>query len=134
MNILSKILKDEFNIENVKIENIVMDSRDIIKNSLFFAINNGNSYIDKALEMGASLVIADNYEKEDLRVIKVKNTIETMQKIANLYRKKLNLKVIGITGSNGKTTTKDILYSLLSTKYKCKKTLGNYNKIGRAHV
>lgn len=127
MNILSKILKDEFNIENVKIENIVMDSRDIIKNSLFFAINNGNSYIDKALEMGASLVIADNYEKEDLRVIKVKNTIETMQKIANLYRKKLNLKVIGITGSNGKTTTKDILYSLLSTKYKCKKTLGNYN-------
>ncbi|MGX6591224.1 UDP-N-acetylmuramoyl-tripeptide--D-alanyl-D-alanine ligase [Cetobacterium ceti] len=120
-----KFLKNE----NLEISNVVMDSRKIEKNSLFFGINSGNNYCEKALEMGASIVIGDNIREDlnDPRIIRVENTVETMQKLANLYRKKLNLKVIGITGSNGKTTTKDLITGVLSEKYKTEKTQGNYN-------
>lgn len=110
-----------------KIENIVMDSRNVQKGDLFFAINNGNQYIDEVLEKGASIVVADNYLGEDKRVFKVSNTIEFMQRFAKEYREALGLKVIAITGSNGKTTTKDMIYSVLSRKYITKKTEGNYN-------
>lgn len=127
MKILEKILRGKFNINLIEIKNVVMDSRKIEKGSLFFAINNGNAFVDKVLNEGASLVIADNYLGEDKRVIKVKNTVIEMQELAKEYRKALGLKVIGITGSNGKTTTKDLIYSVLNEKYKCIKTLGNYN-------
>lgn len=130
MNILLEVLKENFTINSLKIDeikNVVMDSRKVEEGSLFFAINNGNSYIDKALSDGATLIIADNYSGNDKRVIKVNDTIIAMQEIAKQYREKLNLIVIGITGSNGKTTTKDLVYSLLKEKYKCKKTEGNYN-------
>lgn len=128
MKTLTKILQDRFKLDKIEeISKVVMDSRKIERNSLFFAINNGNNYIDEVLEKGASLVIADNYIGEDKRVIVVKDSIETMHEIAQKYRKALNIKVIGITGSNGKTTTKDMIYSVLSQKYRCKKTEGNYN-------
>lgn len=123
---LAELIKEEFKVD-INIENVVMDSRKVSKNSLFFAINNGNKFIGEAMKNGASLIIADNTDIEDERVIKVKDTVETMQKLAEKYRKKLALKVIGITGSNGKTTTKDITYSLLLQKYSVLKTEGNYN-------
>lgn len=107
---------------------ISMDSNKVEKGDVFLAINNGNSYIDEALKKGAVCVIADKKQSsQDGRVIYVENTVKFMQEIANLYRKELGVKVIGITGSNGKTTTKDILYSILSQKYKVEKTEGNYN-------
>jgi UDP-N-acetylmuramoyl-tripeptide--D-alanyl-D-alanine ligase len=110
------------------IAKVVMDSRLIENNSLFFAINSGNTFVKDALEKGASLVICDrDQDISDSRIIKVENTVEFMQKAAREYRKNLNIKVIGITGSNGKTTTKDILYTILSKKYKVKKTIGNNN-------
>lgn len=128
MKILTKILKEKFGLMNLKeIVKVVMDSRKVGENSLFFAINNGNNYINDVLEKGAALVIADNYFGNDERVVKVPDTILAMQELAKEYREALDVKVIGITGSNGKTTTKDMIYSILSQKYSCKKTEGNYN-------
>ena len=123
---LNELLFEEFS-KKVQIKNVVMDSRKVTEGSLFFAINNGNSYVKDVLDKGASLVIADNTDVEDERIVKVSDTIATMQDLATKYRKKLDIQVIGITGSNGKTTTKDIVYSLLSAKAKTLKTEGNYN-------
>ena len=123
---LNELMFEEFS-KKVQIKNVVMDSRKVIKGSLFFAINNGNSYVKDVLDKGASLVIADNTDIKDKRVIKVTDTIATMQDLATKYRNKLDIQVVGITGSNGKTTTKDIVYSLLSVKAKTLKTEGNYN-------
>lgn len=118
-------IREQLNLD--KIENVIMDSRKVQKGDLFFAINNGNQYINEVLEKGASIVVADNYLGDDKRVFRVPNTVEFMQKLAKEYRKALGLKVIAITGSNGKTTTKDMIYSVLSRKYITKKTEGNYN-------
>ena len=123
---LNELIFEEFS-KKVQIKNVVMDSRKVTEGSLFFAINNGNSYVKDVLDKGASLVIADNTNIKDKRVVKVTDTIATMQNLATKYRKKLDIQVIGITGSNGKTTTKDIVYSLFSTKAKTLKTEGNYN-------
>ena len=123
---LNELLFQEFS-KKVQIKNVVMDSRKVTEGSLFFAINNGNSYVKDVLDKGASLVIADNTDVEDERIVKVSDTVATMQDLATKYRKKLDIQVIGITGSNGKTTTKDIVYSLLSAKAKTLKTEGNYN-------
>ena len=114
--------------KNIKFNKIVMDSKKIEENDIFFAINNGNNYVEEALEKQASLVFCDKKQiiKSD-KIIYVENTVSAMQQIANLYRKEANFKIIGITGSNGKTTTKDILYSVLSQKFKVEKTQGNYN-------
>ncbi|GAA6324788.1 hypothetical protein F350042L8_18860 [Fusobacterium ulcerans] len=126
-NILDKIFGIKSVVEKNEIGHVVMDSRKVQKGDLFFAINNGNSYIDDVLEKGAALVIADNYKGNDKRVIKVEDTIKCMQELAKKYRHTLDVKVIAITGSNGKTTTKDMIYSVLSQKYVTAKTMGNLN-------
>ena len=123
---LNELIFDEFS-KKVKIKNVVMDSRKVTEGSLFFAINNGNSYVKDVLDKGASLVIADNTDVKDERIVKVSDTVASMQDLATKYRKKLDVQVVGITGSNGKTTMKDIVYSLLSVKAKTLKTEGNYN-------
>ena len=123
---LNELIFEEFS-KKVQVKNVVMDSRKVTEGSLFFAINSGNSYVKDVLDKGAGLVIADNTDIKDKRVVKVTDTIITMQDLATKYRKKLDIQVVGITGSNGKTTTKDIVYSLLSTKAKTIKTEGNYN-------
>ena len=123
---LNELIFEEFS-KKVQIKNVVMDSRKVTEGSLFFAINNGNSYVKDVLDKGASLVIADNTDVKDERIVKVSDTVASMQDLATKYRKKLDVQVIGITGSNGKTTMKDIVYSLLSVKAKTLKTEGNYN-------
>ena len=123
---LNELLFEEFS-KKVQVKNVVMDSRKVTEGALFFAINNGNSYIKDVLDKGASLVIADNTDVVDERIVKVSDTVATMQDLATKYRNKLDIQVIGITGSNGKTSTKDIVYSLLSKKAKTLKTEGNYN-------
>lgn len=124
-NLVNKLEKIKLN-ENTKIE---MDSRKIEQGDIFFAINNGNTYVKDVLKKNPALIICDIVQNNlsDERVIYVEDTVYAMQEIANIYRKLLGLKVIGITGSNGKTSTKDILYSILSWKYKTVKTMGNYN-------
>ena len=115
--------------ENKRVKNIVMDSKKIESGDIFIAIRGGNNYIKEAFVSGASFVVYDNQEIDypDQNAIKVKDSVEFLQKMAKYYREKLNLMVIGITGSNGKTTTKDILYTILSSVMKGKKTEGNYN-------
>lgn len=134
MKIFTEILLNYFqklNIilpKNIDIKNIQMDSKKVEKGSLFIAINSGYNYIAEALEKGAELVICD--KKSVIRsekIIEVLDSIKFLQEIAKLYREKLNIKIIAVTGSEGKTTTKDLIYGVLSTKYKTKKTMGNYN-------
>lgn len=129
---LKRVLEEYFNIDlkDIEIKNVKMDSKNVEIDSMFFAINQGNNYIEDAFNRGASLVVADNIPLElqdNRRIIKVENTIETMQKLAKLYRKKLGVKIVAVTGSEGKTSTKDLIYKVLSSKYKGIKTIGNYN-------
>lgn len=119
--------------ENRKIEinRIVMNSKEIRNKDLFVAIRGGNNFINEALEKGAYVVydnknvIIDKKFKDN--VFLVNDSILFLQQFAKKWREALNIKIIGITGSNGKTTVKDIIYHLLSKKYKVKKTEGNYN-------
>ena len=119
--------------ENRKIEinRVVMNSKEIKNKDLFVAIRGGNNFVNEALEKGA-YVVYDNKnviidEKFKDNVFLVNDSILFLQQFAKKWREALNLKIIGITGSNGKTTVKDIIYHLLRKKYKVKKTEGNYN-------
>ena len=126
VEIITKILPIKTKILNIG--NVQMDSRKIEKDDIFFALNSGKNYISQVLEKGASLVICDDKKWEGHeKVAVVEDTLKAMQEIAKEYRKSLPVKIIGVVGSNGKTTTKDIVYSVLSSKYKCVKTEGNYN-------
>lgn len=126
VEIITKILPIKTKILNIG--NVQMDSRKIEKDDIFFALNSGKNYIPQVLEKGASLVICDDKKWEGHeKVVVVEDTLKAMQEIAKEYRKSLSVKIIGVVGSNGKTTTKDIVYSVLSSKYKCVKTEGNYN-------
>ena len=126
VEIITKILPIKTKILNIG--NVQMDSRKIEKDDVFFALNSGKNYIPQVLEKGASLVVCDDKKWEGHeKVTVVEDTLKTMQEIAKEYRKSLPVKIIGVVGSNGKTTTKDIVYSVLSSRYKCIKTEGNYN-------
>ncbi|UYZ36733.1 UDP-N-acetylmuramoyl-tripeptide--D-alanyl-D-alanine ligase [Clostridium beijerinckii] len=116
---------------------ISTDTRKIQENNLFIALKgenfNGNDYTIQAIEKGASIIIIDDvkFKIEDLKnrgtIIKVKDTKEALGDLARFYRKKIGVKVVGITGSTGKTSTKDLVAAFLSGKYKVFKTQGNFN-------
>ncbi|MBI9037149.1 MAG: UDP-N-acetylmuramoyl-tripeptide--D-alanyl-D-alanine ligase [Bacteroidales bacterium] len=111
---------------------ICTDSRKIKPNSIFFALKgenfNGNKYAEPALQKGAKYAVIDEekYKSND-RFILVENVQETLQQLAGYHRKMLNLPVIGITGTNGKTTTKELIAAVLKQKYKVLATTGNFN-------
>ena len=113
-------------------EKITTDSRHCPANSLFFALKgerfDGNQYAAKALEAGAAYAIIDNpeYLSGD-RMILVDNVLDCPQQLAHRHRKALGIPVIGITGTNGKTTTKELLASVLATKFNVLATEGNLN-------
>lgn len=125
----NKMFPNQKHLKNIKIGEVHIDSRKIKKNDIFIGIRSGNKYIQDVLGKGACLVFYDdiNIKIEDKRAIYVEDSILFLQELAKKYRKSLSVTVIGITGSEGKTSTKDILYSILSEKYKGKKTQGNYN-------
>ncbi|MDD2345466.1 MAG: UDP-N-acetylmuramoyl-tripeptide--D-alanyl-D-alanine ligase [Bacteroidales bacterium] len=110
---------------------ISTDTRNITRNSLFFALKgdhfNGNDFAKKALENGASFAICDEKTESDSRIIRVENVLKTLQELSIYHRNTLKIPIIGITGTNGKTTTKELLYTILKTKYSVLATLGNLN-------
>ena len=111
---------------------VTTDSRNISKGCLYFALKgekfDGNEFAKQALETGASFAIVDNKEYYlDDRTILVGNVLETLQNLANYHRKQLHIPVIGITGTNGKTTTKELMNAVLSSKFKVLATKGNLN-------
>lgn len=111
---------------------VTTDTRNIKKNALFFSLKgahfNGNTFAKKAIELGASYAIIDEkaYEIKG-KTILVNNVLKTLQALANYHRKQLSIPIIGITGSNGKTTTKELLQAVLQTQFNTKATLGNLN-------
>ncbi|HDZ07186.1 hypothetical protein LCGC14_0165780 [marine sediment metagenome] len=111
---------------------ISTDTRKIKTNDIFFALKgenfNGNRYAQKALDNGASLVIIDeeDYILND-RTILVKDVLTSLQQLANYHRNHCNAKVISLTGSNGKTTTKELIKTVLSKTYNTIATKGNLN-------
>ena len=116
----------------LKNPNVCTDTRKISDNCLFFALKgdrfNGNEYALKALELGASFAIVDDKNlKTDSRLIFVNDVLTTLQELARYHRLQLNIPVLGITGSNGKTTTKELSREVIKQKYKVKATIGNLN-------
>ena len=111
---------------------VCTDTRKITTNCIFFALKgdnfNGNTFAKKAIENGAAYAIIDEkeYQTND-KTILVNDVLETLQKLANHHRKQSSAKIISLTGSNGKTTTKELINSVLSTSYKTIATVGNLN-------
>lgn len=111
---------------------IQTDSRKIEKDDIFFALKgpnfNGNQFAEQALNAGAAYVVADEFVGvEDERIIHVNDVLETLQQVAKFHREQFSIPFIAITGSNGKTTTKELLHAVLSTTYKTYTTKGNLN-------
>ena len=108
------------------------DSRNCPSGSIFFALKgdhfDGNDYIEQVLRQGAAYAVGDKrILPKDERIIIVDDVLQTLQNLANYHRKQMNAKVIGITGTNGKTTTKELIATALSSKYSVLFTPGNLN-------
>ncbi|MDU3211986.1 UDP-N-acetylmuramoyl-tripeptide--D-alanyl-D-alanine ligase [Anaerococcus sp.] len=133
-NMIGGKLSDDI-YKDLIIEGVSTDSRTISKNNLYIPlvgeVFDGRIFIKECEDKGAAaFIINEDYEiKKNINIpyIKVTNTEDALRDLAKAYRKELDIKIIGITGSNGKTTTKDLLTSVLSEKYKVQKTLGNLN-------
>ncbi len=117
----------------LKHPNICTDTRKISKGCFFIALKganfNGNTFAEKAIEMGAACALVDEviYYKESQNFILVDDCLKTLQELASYHRQQLNIPVIAIVGSNGKTTTKELLYAVLSQEFKVHTTPGNFN-------
>lgn len=138
------------------INEAAIDSRQVIPGSMFVALagerTDGHQYVGEAFRSGASLALIEHevdpsFPVIDLRgkpdftettlpagllrggsfCLRVENTLQAMQQIARFYRRKLNVRVIGVTGSVGKSTTKEVIYDVLSQRYRTLKNLGNLN-------
>ncbi|MBX2930666.1 MAG: UDP-N-acetylmuramoyl-tripeptide--D-alanyl-D-alanine ligase [Chitinophagaceae bacterium] len=111
---------------------ISTDSRTIQKDSIFFALKgenfNGNLFAKDALDKGAAYSVVDEFvDSNDERIIQVENVLETLQQLAKHHRQQFTIPFIAITGSNGKTTTKELVSTVLATHYITYTTQGNLN-------
>ena len=111
---------------------ICTDTRKINKGDIFFALKgesfNGNKFADKAIKEGCSFAIIDEEEyKTSEKHIIVKNVLTCLQELASYHRDQIKIPIIGITGTNGKTTTKELIRSVLQTKFNTYATEGNFN-------
>ena len=115
-----------------EVTDITTDSRKVVKDGLFIAIcgerTDGHKYIDGCFEAGALCVISEKeLPEQENSYIKVKSSLQALKDLALLYRNNLDIKVVGITGSVGKTSTKETISYVLEEKYKVLKTEGNFN-------
>ncbi len=113
-------------------DGVSIDTRTIQKDNLFFAINgpnfNANQFAEDALKKGASYaVVNDESYVTDDRIILAEDGLKALQELASFHRSRFKRPVLGITGSNGKTTTKELIQRVLSEKYTVYATKGNYN-------
>lgn len=113
---------------------ITTDSRICSRNAIFFALKgenfNGNLFADQALEDGCAYAVVDEWPEDKPvgeRIIIVDDVLIALQKLANYHRRKLKIPIIGITGTNGKTTTKELIAIALSREFKVAYTQGNFN-------
>ncbi len=113
---------------------VITDSRHCSAGSIFFALKgetfDGNAFAAQALEDGCAYAVIDEKEyvrPDDDRIILVDDSLKTLQQLANFHRRKLGTEIIGITGTNGKTTTKELIASVLSTGLRVLHTEGNLN-------
>ncbi len=125
--------------KNEILENFKKDTREVEKGDVYVGIKgentDGSIFFEQALKNGAKVCILNNIEipqgtiqkYKDRTIVKTNDTIESLQKIAEYKRKLYNIPVVGITGSVGKTSTKDLIASVMSKKFKNLKTNGNYN-------
>lgn len=128
--------------DNVRVKSVSTDTRTIEKNALFVAVKgerfDGNDYIKQAAAAGAAAALSDlerGSVKTNIPVIYVRHTREAQLALARHYRDKFPVKLCGVTGSVGKTSTKDMISAVLSTRYKTLKTEGNLNNdVGLPHT
>lgn len=121
----------------LKVWNISTNTRTLLEGDLFIALKgenfNGHVFVEEALEKGAAgAVVARDYKAQNKKyrnkiIIKVDNTLKALGDIAKTYREKFNITVIAITGSNGKTTTKEILAHILSKRFNTIKAKASFN-------
>jgi UDP-N-acetylmuramoyl-tripeptide--D-alanyl-D-alanine ligase len=110
---------------------ICTDTRKITPGCIFFALKgehfDGNQFANDALLQGASLAVVSDPKLKGDRFFRTADTLETLQALANYHRRQIKVPIIAITGSNGKTTTKELITTVLSTSFKVSATAGNFN-------
>ncbi|MDR1757980.1 MAG: UDP-N-acetylmuramoyl-tripeptide--D-alanyl-D-alanine ligase [Bacteroidales bacterium] len=111
---------------------ISTDTRNIKENSLFFCLKgehfDGNYFVNNALEKGAAMVVTENTSfSNHPKAVIVPDALQTLQQLAKMHREHLGIRVLGITGTNGKTTTKELISAVLAQKYQTRATRGNLN-------
>ena len=115
----------------VQFPNICTDSRKVVPNSIYFSLKgerfNGNKFAKQALDSGCEFAIIDEKKYFTKGCILVPNVKVCLQQLATIHRNQLTIPIIGITGTNGKTTTKELIHAVLSIQYNCYATKGNLN-------
>lgn len=133
---IAKMLGIEWdsNVEDRIVSGVCFDSRQVKENDLFIPLIgervNGHRFGQQVADAGASCILWNENEEDvpqGICVLKVKNTAVAFRELARSYRDLCGFKIVGITGSNGKTSTKDLVAGVLSAKYRVQKTSGNYN-------
>lgn len=124
--------KKAMEFKNHYIEGVSIDTRSIQKKNLFIPFKgenvDGHRFIDMAFEKGAALTLSEKEDQEaDYPAILVKDGLKALQDISRVYLSEVSPKVVAVTGSNGKTTTKDMIECVLNPRYKVQKTIGNFN-------
>lgn len=116
----------------IKVRSVSTDTRNVVQNSIFFALKgerfNGNQFAAQALAEGASMAVVDeDLDEIDSRIVRVPDVLLALQQLSGKYRETFQIPFLGITGSNGKTTTKELIREVLKKKFRVSATVGNFN-------
>ncbi len=136
---IAAALGAEYSGEDLYIERVSTDTRTIEMGDLFVCIKgenfDGHNFIEQAIRSGAAAIVSSQKTKAEVPVLLVDDTLGALLKVAALYRSDFNIKAVGVTGSVGKTSTKEMIYAALSAHYNTLKTEGNRNnEIGLPHT